>query len=176
MKSVNENSDIDPATKSGSDVSENTSVGSESPPPESSDDRRHRFEVLSTNQIANKMDDDIKEINKVINPPLLKTTAMTLLDHFKWDRTRFLEQYFDDKEKVFKEANLAMPKPANETRKNDTRKRLRSEDKILCEICFTKQPKPENTWLEECGHVYCNECWKAYLNSKVQKLITSLMA
>lgn len=125
------------------------------------------YEVLSTDKLVHKMEDYIKEINSVIEPPIPKATAIVLLDNFKWDKGRFMECYFTDTKKVYKEAKISEPKTEYEKVRNNRMKRLKSEDEILCEICFTEQPKIHNTGLEECGHVYCNHCWKGYLKNKV---------
>ena len=125
------------------------------------------YEVLSTSMLFQKMEEYISEINSVIDPPIPQAIAMVLLDHFKWDKNRFLECYYTDYKKVYKDAKISEPKTDYEKMKNNRMKRFKSEDEILCEICFTLQRKGENTGLEECGHVYCNECWEGYLKNKV---------
>ena len=132
----------------------------------------YRYEVLSTERLVDKMEANINDINKLMDPPIPKSTVMALLDHFKWDKARFLERYFDDYDNLFKEANISKPKSAKEKQTNNQMKKLRSEDEILCEICFTEERKLSITCLDECGHMYCNECWKSYLNCKVQILET----
>ena len=126
------------------------------------------YEVLSIDKLFHKMEAYINEINAVMDPPIPKSTAMALLDHFKWDQARFLEKYFDDYDKLFEEANISKPKSGKEKQKNNKMKKLRSEDTFLCEICFTENDKSSITGLEECGHVYCNDCWGNYLNCKVK--------
>lgn len=138
----------------------------------SSVDEGYRYEVLSTDKLVEKMEAYIQEINSMMEPPIPKSTAMALLNHLKWDKTRFLEQYFDDCDRLFKEAKISRPKTTKEKQKNNILKKLKSVDEILCEICFTSQRKSSNTGLEECGHVYCNDCWRGYLNSKVSKFCT----
>ena len=136
----------------------------------------YRYEVLSTVRLLDKMEAYINDINTVMDPPIPKSTVMALLDHFKWDKARFLERYFDDYDNLFKEANISKPKSVKEKQRNNQLKRLRSEDEILCEICFTEERKSRITGLEECGHVYCNDCWKSYLNGKVQILQTYIFS
>ena len=133
-----------------------------------------KYEVLSTDKLVHKMEAYICEINSVIDPPLPKPIAIVLLDHFKWDKDRFLECYYTDRKKIFKEAKISEPKTEYEKAKNNRMKRLKSEDDVLCEICFTEQRKVRNTGLEECGHVYCNDCWEGYLTSKVEILSLSI--
>ena len=62
----------------------------------------YRYEVLSTERLLDKMEAYINDINTVMDPPIPKSTVMALLDHFKWDKARFLERYFDDYDNLFK--------------------------------------------------------------------------
>ena len=141
--------------------------------PQVSKEEGFKYEVLSTDKLFTKMEAYICEVNYVIDPPLPKPIAIVLLDHFKWDKDRFLECYYTDRKKIFKEAKISEPKTEYEKAKNNRMKRLKSEDDVLCEICFTEQRKVRNTGLEECGHVYCNDCWKGYLTSKVEIFVVA---
>ena len=130
------------------------------------------YEVLNTDMLVEKMEDYINEINSVIQPPIPKAIAIVLLDEYKWDKNRFLECYYTDHKKLFKAAKISEPKSDYEKIKNNKMERFKSEDEILCEICFTLQKKWCNTGLEECGHIYCNDCWKVYLKTKVSIFAT----
>ena len=59
-------------------------------------------------------------------------------------------------------------------KKSNALKTTNSDIDFLCEICFISSSQMYQTWLEECGHMYCNECWKSYFNAKVIKRIQSI--
>ena len=132
-----------------------------------STDEGYTYEVLPVDKLVDKMETTITEIVGMINPPIPNSTAMALLNHFRWDRTRFLDKYFEDEDKLFREASVSKPKTLGEKDEANRLKKVNSLEEILCKICFNSQPKYHNTGLEECGHVYCNQCWRGYLNSKV---------
>lgn len=97
------------------------------------------FEVLSTDEIVQHMSDSIKDVNLVVevcslllrnanlgggpsfwtekgqNPCCLfvqipATTTRILLNHFKWDKEKLMERYYDgDQEVLFAEARVINP-------------------------------------------------------------------
>lgn len=66
-------------------------------------------EVLSQDEIVAYMNDIIREVTSVVQIP--GTTARMLLNHFKWDREKLMEAYYDSSspEKLFREAHIACP-------------------------------------------------------------------
>ena len=68
------------------------------------------YEVLSIDKLVKKMHLYVIEVNKIIDPPMPKSTTMALLDYFKWDKDKLLDRYYDDKDKLFQETKIANPK------------------------------------------------------------------
>ena len=110
---------------------------------------------------------DVEEINNIMKPPLPFSTAVTLLNHLKWDKDNLFEKYLDDPDKLFKEAKISKPKTNEEKEKTNREKRLKYSDEMLCEICYLIQPRSLMTGLEECAHMYCKKCWNGYLTNKI---------
>jgi len=135
------------------------------------DDRVPEFtyEILPPDKLIQAMNTDIEEINNVINPPIPPSTVSVLLNHFKWDKQRLLEQYFEDSNKLFKDAKVSIPKISK--KKKSTRNKQSSTAKITCEICFDSYNKSAMSSLPECDHSYCNECWRGYLTSKIDDAV-----
>ena len=90
------------------------------------------FEVMTTEQILQHMNDCIKEVNVVVevrpnfpfffcrilismglfvlNFQMPPTVIRMLLNHFHWDKDNFMDSYYDgDKEKLFTEAHVVNP-------------------------------------------------------------------
>ncbi len=69
------------------------------------------FEVLTTEQIMQHMQDCIKEVNNVVQLP--PTITRILLNHFKWDKEKLYERYYDgDRGPLFSEAHIIDPAEA----------------------------------------------------------------
>ncbi|XP_063697066.1 E3 ubiquitin-protein ligase ariadne-1 isoform X2 [Culicoides brevitarsis] len=120
------------------------------------------YEVLTTEDIVRHMVDCIKEVNTVVEIPA--TTTRILLNHFKWDKEKLMERFYDgDQEKLFKDARVINPfnKPIY-TPKPKIQK-LGIEE---CEICFASYPSNMMTGLA-CGHRFCISCWCEYLTTKI---------
>lgn len=124
----------------------------------------YQFEVLTTDQIVQDMVNTINEVNSVVNLP--PTTTRILLNHFKWDKEKLMEKYFDgNQEKFFREAHVI--NPFNKPNLISIPKVLRSRTEE-CEICFSLFPPIMMTGLE-CGHRFCTQCWGEYLTTKIME-------
>ncbi|XP_062554834.1 E3 ubiquitin-protein ligase ariadne-1 [Armigeres subalbatus] len=120
------------------------------------------FEVLTTEEIVQHMVDCIKDVNTVVEIPA--TTTRILLNHFKWDKEKLMERFYDgDQEKLFKDAHVINPFRKPSTVNKPKIKRSGTED---CEICYSSFPPSMMTGLE-CGHRFCTQCWQEYLTTKI---------
>lgn len=68
----------------------------------------YQFEVLTTEQVLEHMVDVIQEVNVIVQLP--PTVTRILLNHFKWDKEKLYERYYDgDRERLFQEARIIDP-------------------------------------------------------------------
>ncbi|XP_047738111.1 E3 ubiquitin-protein ligase arih1-like [Hyalella azteca] len=96
------------------------------------------YEILSTEDVSEHMLECIKEFNSVVK--ISHTTARLLLNHFRWDKEKLMERFFDsNQEKLFEEAQIASP--------------YKKKDQMMSGL--------------ECGHRYCLSCWSEYISTKV---------
>ncbi|CAG0919057.1 unnamed protein product [Notodromas monacha] len=117
------------------------------------------FEVLSTEQVVQFMNDNIADVTSVVEIP--KTITRILLQHLNWDKEKLMEKYFDgDQEKLFREAHVI--NPFRKTRLLPDR----GNGKEKCEICMEDTPSSAMTGIE-CGHRFCSKCWVVYLTAKI---------
>uniref|UniRef100_T1GHE6 E3 ubiquitin-protein ligase ARIH1-like UBA-like domain-containing protein n=1 Tax=Megaselia scalaris TaxID=36166 RepID=T1GHE6_MEGSC len=94
------------------------------------------YETLTTESIVQTMIDCIDDVNSVLNLP--KTTTRILLNHFKWDKEKLLERYFEsNQEKFFRDAHVVNPfnKP-----KLKSKPKVPSSGLEECEICLSTFP------------------------------------
>jgi len=123
------------------------------------------YEVLSTEQIVQHMIDSIKDVNTVVEIPA--TTTRILLNHFKWDKEKLMERFYDgDQEALFSEAHVVSPFKKNIKVQKFPMKSMTGMEE--CEICLMMMPPSMMTGLE-CGHRFCMKCWTEYLTTKIME-------
>ena len=121
----------------------------------------------------------IKEVNEVIKLP--STTVRLLLHHFRWDKEKLMERFYDPnhQDELFRQAHIVNPfkKPHAPTSNSSgssngrqlpsvTTNQLNPSVEQTCVICYSTKPSQEMRGLE-CGHVFCTVCWQYYLTTKI---------
>ncbi|KAK6631581.1 carbonyl reductase (NADPH-dependent) ari1 [Polyplax serrata] len=137
--------DVDSGNESsGDDVDFAMEVESNNPRERPTDVDDYPFEVLSTEEIVQHMVDSIKDVNTVVEIPA--TTTRILLNHFKWDKEKLMERFYDgDQDQLFAEARVINP----------FRKPAIIKQKMMTGL--------------ECGHRFCMQCWAEYLTTKIME-------
>ncbi len=143
--------------------------------------------VLSQDDIVKYMVECIKEVNEVIKLP--STTVRLLLHHFRWDKEKLMERFYDPdhQDELFRQAHIINPfkKPHLHTQTSTSSHRstrrqisspspstttitnpLKSPTEQTCLICCSTKPISEMTGIE-CGHIFCRNCWQNYLTYKI---------
>lgn len=132
-----------------------------------SNEEEFKYDVLTPDRIVQAMIENIKEVNQVIQ--LSSTTTRILLHHFRWDKEKLMERFYDgDQDRLFKEARIVNPFK-NNSRSSSEARSLSSRQKIKefnCEICYLSFIENEMASLE-CLHKFCRDCWREYLKTKI---------
>jgi len=139
-----------------------------------------KYEVLTPDKIVQYMIECIKDVNQVLE--LTPTTTRILLHHFRWDKEKLMERFYDgDQDRLFAEAHIVNPfkayqkkvnnpssqsLPASSSQSNQLSKLPSKSKEYCCEICYFSNPEENMTGLE-CGHRFCKICWKEYLKTKI---------
>ncbi|UYV77060.1 ARIH1 [Cordylochernes scorpioides] len=120
------------------------------------------FDVLSTDQVMQTMNQTINEVYEILKIP--PTLLRILLNHFNWDLAKFYDRYYGgDQRSLFEDAHMVNPLENLRPPINGTNERPSIEE---CEICFLEFPSNIMTGIG-CGHKFCQECWKEYLTTKI---------
>lgn len=91
------------------------------------------YEVLTTEQIMQHMSDCIREVNSVVQLP--PTITRILLNHFKWDKEKLYERYYDgDTRELFNEAHIIDPTDYNQ----QIKVKASTTGFLFCPIYFLK--------------------------------------
>ncbi|XP_065316151.1 E3 ubiquitin-protein ligase ARIH1-like isoform X2 [Gordionus sp. m RMFG-2023] len=131
---------------------------------------------MEYNEMYDLSEGDGTEDEMIDIPMELPTTATRLLlHHFKWDKEKLLERYYDgNPDKLFAEAHLSNPLNKNKSQKsniidyhsNNYHNNIYEPQTALCEICLLQIPIKQMTGLD-CGHKFCISCWSEYLSTKI---------
>lgn len=71
-------------------------------------DDEFKYEVLTPDKIVQYMIECIKDVNQVLE--LTPTTTRILLHHFRWDKEKLMERFYDgDQDRLFAEAHIVNP-------------------------------------------------------------------
>ncbi|XP_064618837.1 E3 ubiquitin-protein ligase arih1-like isoform X2 [Lineus longissimus] len=133
---------------------------------EKADLEEFNFQVLSPEEIVQHMVDCIKEVTQIVEIPA--TTTRILLNHFKWDKEKLLERFWDgNQDEMFRKACVISPyQKGKGTKKSSSKAPAATAQDLTCEICFLSMPISMMSGLE-CGHRFCMQCWAEYLTTKI---------
>ena len=116
------------------------------------------FTILTESKIKQLQEAEIDEVSSVIWIP--KAEACLLLTHYGWSAMKVHEAWFADEERTRKAVGLLLNEP-------QVRFNLNSEIHT-CEICFDTLSS-DKIKSAKCGHAYCIDCWKQYVDTKIQE-------
>jgi ariadne-1 len=152
------------------------------------------FTVLSPDEIVKYMDECIKEVNEVIKLP--STTVRLLLHHFRWDKEKLMERFYDPnhQDELFRQAHIVnpfkkpphlqtqtstslhrssrrqnsvtTPSPSPSPSPSTTINPLKPSNEQICVICCSSKSANFMASLQ-CGHIFCTICWQHYLTTKI---------
>lgn len=114
------------------------------------------YEVITTSELEENTKSMITEVREVLDIPS-RSASIILLRHFHWNKEKLIESYMENPEKVRKEAGIS----TLELEKKPSKKK-----EYECPIC-TETYNGANMYALGCGHKYCLDCWKSYLELKL---------
>ena len=125
-----------------------------------------KYSVLSFKDISERQQDVITEVSKVLS--LSEVEASILLRHSDWNVNNVYDQWFADEEKVRNAVGLLLHQ--EDVKHHDTPPREEEEENeliITCPICLEDCNIRDTKALKYCGHMFCKECSRNYINSSI---------
>eukprot|EP01120_Amphizonella_sp_Union-15-10_P002490 TRINITY_DN1273_c0_g1_i4.p1 TRINITY_DN1273_c0_g1~~TRINITY_DN1273_c0_g1_i4.p1 ORF type:complete len:614 (+),score=95.91 TRINITY_DN1273_c0_g1_i4:141-1982(+) len=113
--------------------------------------------IINESQVVEEIQ---KEINKIADICEVNFTAAgALLKHTRWDSQKLLEKYFDDPDKFLTAVGVKRLGKSSTIVKNCAG--------MSCLVCMSDLEKGKARALS-CGHIFCNDCWKNYLEVQIK--------
>eukprot|EP01087_Luapelamoeba_hula_P020848 TRINITY_DN717_c0_g1_i1.p1 TRINITY_DN717_c0_g1~~TRINITY_DN717_c0_g1_i1.p1 ORF type:complete len:534 (-),score=92.35 TRINITY_DN717_c0_g1_i1:159-1760(-) len=116
------------------------------------------FEVLSLKEVLKSSETLIEGVQEFLGIPN-KAIAACLLRTYNWNRERLIEAYMEDNDAVCKKAGvptLDLCKPVD-----------KPDEEHECLVCMDPY-KARDSFSLPCGHRYCHDCWKNYLEVQIK--------
>ena len=139
--------------------------------------------VLTREKIKQRQQSAIKHIQNILShiPP---ASIRILLRYYNWDSQKLLEAYSttetDDLPSFFTKIGLCYPEDENYNEKNEEKNEENNNNKLkqssnsfgslTCRICseeFNIIEAQTELVAPPCGHLFCRDCWRAYLTVEV---------
>ncbi|CAN1189019.1 Probable E3 ubiquitin-protein ligase ARI11 [Linum perenne] len=107
------------------------------------------FSTIGKDDIERRLEGLIAEITSSLSVP--RAPAVVLLVSNKWYSELIQENWFSDEEKMRRFLGLTMVASSSS-----------AATEIYCKICWERISIPDFISLD-CGHNFCNECWRQYI-------------
>lgn len=119
--------------------------------------KKEDFKVMSAEELINKQHNEVVHAHEVLNIPV--SVAGALLRHFGWDKERLYQAFFEDPDRVCKQAGISL--------EGSTVRRGDPQEEYMCPICYDDYNGNEMIALS-CGHFFCRHCWGDYINAMIR--------
>lgn len=120
------------------------------------------YMILKESDIRQRMESDITALSSVLS--VTKQEASILLRHYNWCVTNVHEAWFADESGVRKKVGLVEEAKEQHT---DEGTDDHGDRYLTCGICFDLYSLALMKFAG-CGHPFCDECWRQYVNVSVE--------
>lgn len=87
--------------------------------------------------------------------------ALALLQHFRWDKEKLLDDYFSAGDKVREDVGLGQSIPPFPSASGG------GGGVISCRICYDEAVPLSESYALDCGHHFCLDCYRGYLQAQL---------
>eukprot|EP01103_Thecamoeba_quadrilineata_P002550 TRINITY_DN12499_c0_g1_i1.p1 TRINITY_DN12499_c0_g1~~TRINITY_DN12499_c0_g1_i1.p1 ORF type:complete len:498 (-),score=80.68 TRINITY_DN12499_c0_g1_i1:94-1563(-) len=121
------------------------------------------YDILSEEDVKDEIQRLTESITDILGLPI-EALALPLLIHAKWNKEKLISSYMDDPQKTCETAGVDL----NRYSWNKSSAKIFS-----CRVCL-EDSALLSTFSLSCGHTYCAQCWKTYLEIKISEGPSSL--
>lgn len=115
------------------------------------------FEVIDAEKLINNQQQKVLSVAETLG--ITVGISGSLLRHFKWDQERLYGEFFDNKEKICKDAGVVLSK--------DPFFKGNAGEEMTCASCFDDYDGQQMLALP-CKHYMCANCWSQFLTYAIQ--------
>ncbi|CEP22373.1 unnamed protein product [Cyberlindnera jadinii] len=123
-----------------------------------------QYKQHTTREMMETLHKKCTKLSEVLGKP--HDYVVTLLQSYKWNSEKLIEDYMDDPQDVELRLGLSTVKLNGEHHENTGLQTYTEEAPFSCFICC--EDKLESYKLK-CGHEFCLDCYRTYLNEKVKQ-------
>eukprot|EP00026_Physarum_polycephalum_P004292 Phypoly_transcript_04310.p1 GENE.Phypoly_transcript_04310~~Phypoly_transcript_04310.p1 ORF type:complete len:610 (+),score=129.03 Phypoly_transcript_04310:76-1830(+) len=116
------------------------------------------YESLSVDDVVKRQDDAIQQLKPLLGESV---NPRILLNHYRYDAMRALNDWMEDAERVC--SKVGLPPPFSESTSTESTKSQ------ACAICFDEPEDVKDIPTLSCKHFFCMDCWHAYLAIEVKE-------
>ncbi|CAM9758678.1 unnamed protein product [Phaeothamnion confervicola] len=103
------------------------------------------------------MGEVVEDVADVMKIPGEAATA--LLRHFSWNKEKLFDQFYKDPDSVMQRVGITESCVAGSS--------MGAAEMLRCNICTEEGIPGSDAYALPCGHFFCNDCWRGYLEAKV---------
>lgn len=117
------------------------------------------YKILSMEELVDTQQESICKVSELVQ--LGSPEARILLMSYSWDVEKLMNQFFElGRDVICKKAGIVVTE--------DSLDKAKQDEIITCDGCCDDVPHKNSTALN-CGHRFCNECWKTYITMKIEE-------
>jgi len=122
--------------------------------------------LVDAAEMASELNEVLEEVSQLLNIPI--EAANVLMRHYKFNKEKLIEQFYEDSEKVTGAAGVSHRcfecpgQPSTPATKG--KKQSKKKSTHYCQTCMEDVPVAE-TYAMSCGHSFCVDCWGGFLEN-----------
>jgi len=134
-------------------------------------DSKVAYESMNASECLEMVSQIIEELKSVLGSDIPETNIRTLLEHFKFDKEKLLERWFEDSENLIEKVGLDLVINSDSQETQHKYQKLNSSTD-LCHICFenpasTMNPVCSKTSKNPSNCTFCLKCYIYYTSDKI---------
>ncbi|CCD23533.1 E3 ubiquitin-protein ligase HEL1 NDAI_0B05000 [Naumovozyma dairenensis CBS 421] len=124
-----------------------------------------KYECLTTQGIYERMLKRIHHLQPLFSIP--PDDILILMQHYDWNEERLLEKWTEKMDDLLEEIGLNVTSKKIVDNTNSNTRGLKYRKDFSCFICC--DDKTTETFSLECGHEYCLDCYRHYIEDKLHE-------